>query len=205
MPAPGRWAPGYRHKQLSAAASLPGLTMKWRVPYCNNGKRREGGRRDIQHSNREAKYRNLFWQNRLNRLQREEYSVLGPFFLPLHLICHEVHECSDQCAKTRRRERRCQRRPLSCCHRRPLSCILSPSGFTCKKKARVNDNIRTSDKVIKMGHEWASLLYVHIREDMFTFYHSCSFDRISKAFWLTNYSRNNTRLFLYFSFFFFTW
>lgn len=85
----GHW--DIRHKQVVAASSLPRLTMKWRVPYCNDGERREGrrvggrerGTRDIQLSNREAKYCNLFRHNRLNRLQREEYSVLGAFHPPL--------------------------------------------------------------------------------------------------------------------------
>lgn len=66
--------------------------MKWRVPYCNNGgkKRRgrrkikEGGRRNTQLSNREAKHCNLFWHNRLKRLQWGEYSVWR-FFFPPHL------------------------------------------------------------------------------------------------------------------------
>lgn len=67
---------------------------------------RGGGRRDIQLSNREAKCCNLFWHNRLNRLQIEEYSVLGasPHHPPPQLICHEAHECADQSAK-RERER----------------------------------------------------------------------------------------------------
>lgn len=34
----------YRHKQVYATATLPRLTKKGRVPYCNNGERREGGR-----------------------------------------------------------------------------------------------------------------------------------------------------------------
>lgn len=58
------------------------LTKKPRVPYSNNGEKGEAEREmgDSQHSNREAKYRNLFWQNRLNWFQWLEYSVWGFFF-----------------------------------------------------------------------------------------------------------------------------
>lgn len=67
---------------------------------------REGGKRDIQLSNREAKYCNLFRHNRLNRLQREEYSVLGagtPPPLPPQRICHEELQFADKSGKNRER------------------------------------------------------------------------------------------------------
>lgn len=59
---------------------LPGRQRNGECHIAIMGKRekqREMG--DSQHSNREATDCNLFWQNRLNRFQRPEYSV---FFLP---------------------------------------------------------------------------------------------------------------------------
>lgn len=84
---------------------------------------RERGRRDIQLSNREAKYCNLFRHNRLNRLQREEYSVLGAFHPPPppHLVCHEAHGCATQSAKKKKKRRRQEIQHLT------------PSGFTLRE------------------------------------------------------------------------
>lgn len=117
-----------RHNvRVYATAALPRLTMKWRVPYCNNGKRgerkqeREGGRRNIQLSNREAKYRNLFWQNRLKRLQREEYSVLG--FFSLHStssVMKSLNALTRLRASEWRHNSHCQNMPLCLKHLRSI-------------------------------------------------------------------------------------
>lgn len=75
----GQWAIGTNKSMLQPCCTDWQWNGECHIAIMGNGER-EGETRDIRHSNREAKYRNLFWQNRLNRLRREEYSVLGSFF-----------------------------------------------------------------------------------------------------------------------------
>lgn len=93
-----------RHNvRVYATAALPRLTMKWRVPYCNNGKR--GERKQEREGGREEKYTALQQGSKIPQSvlaeQIETITARGIFsfgilFPPLHLICHEVPECSDQ-------------------------------------------------------------------------------------------------------------
>lgn len=78
----------HSQKNARVRVSLPGPQRNGECHIAILGERekqREMG--DSQHSNREATDGNLFWQNRLNRFQRPEYSVPLPFSTSFVMKC----------------------------------------------------------------------------------------------------------------------
>lgn len=92
-----------RHKQAVAASLLPRLTMKWRVPYSNDGERRERWREE-RYSALQQGSKTL---QSVPAQQIEPITERGIFSFkglstphpPPHLICQGELEFTDQSAK----------------------------------------------------------------------------------------------------------
>lgn len=129
---------------------------------------KEGGRRDIQLSNREAKYCNLFRHNRLNRLQREEYSVLEASLPP---VLHTSSVMRRSNAQTRVQKKK--KKAGGAAAGNSTSEVLLGSHW--EREARPSGDNGRSNEVVGMGNEGGALFYFAHHER-----HSCVLIQLKK-------------------------